>query len=57
MFGKRIGFLKFEADVIDKETGKKVSSYILVFYIVMVWFGVWIACGAFVSSFSLHWWP
>ena len=26
MFGKRIGFLKFVADVIDKETGKKVSN-------------------------------
>ena len=25
MFGKRIGFLKFKADIIDKETGKKVS--------------------------------
>lgn len=24
MFGKRIGFLKFKADVIDKETGTKV---------------------------------
>ncbi|KAG5537101.1 hypothetical protein RHGRI_024516 [Rhododendron griersonianum] len=24
MFGKRVGFLKFKADVIDKETGKKV---------------------------------
>lgn len=25
MFGKRVGFLKFKADVIDKETGQKVS--------------------------------
>lgn len=25
MFGKRVGFLKFKADVIDKETGKKVN--------------------------------
>lgn len=25
MFGKRVGFLKFKADVIDKETGNKVS--------------------------------
>jgi len=24
MFGKRIGFLKFKADIFDKETGKKV---------------------------------
>lgn len=24
MFGSRLGFLKFKADVIDKETGKKV---------------------------------
>lgn len=24
MFGGRVGFLKFKADVIDKETGKKV---------------------------------
>ncbi|KAM5572681.1 nudix hydrolase 14, chloroplastic [Rosa sericea] len=28
MFGKRIGFLKFEADVIDKETGKKVPGIV-----------------------------
>ena len=46
MFGKRIGFLKFKADVIDKETGKKVSSYMPLFYIVLfvhkVWFGIWI---------------
>ena len=26
MFGKRIGFLKFKADIFDKETGKKVSD-------------------------------
>lgn len=26
MFGKRVGFLKFKADVIDKETGKKVDQ-------------------------------
>ena len=24
MFGNRVGFLKFKADVLDKETGKKV---------------------------------
>lgn len=24
MFGKRIGFLKFKADIVDKETGQKV---------------------------------
>lgn len=24
MFGGRVGFLKFKADIIDKETGKKV---------------------------------
>lgn len=24
MFGKRLGFLKFKADIIDKETGQKV---------------------------------
>lgn len=24
MFGNRIGFLKFKADILDKETGKKV---------------------------------
>ena len=24
-FGKRIGFLKFKAEIIDKETGKQVS--------------------------------
>ncbi|KAK9927393.1 hypothetical protein M0R45_024577 [Rubus argutus] len=28
MFGKRIGFLKFQADVIDKETGKKVPGIV-----------------------------
>ncbi|KAI3687496.1 hypothetical protein L1987_81193 [Smallanthus sonchifolius] len=28
MFGKRIGFLKFKADVIDKETGKKVPGIV-----------------------------
>ncbi|XP_062001189.1 nudix hydrolase 14, chloroplastic-like [Rosa rugosa] len=28
MFGKRIGFLKFEADVIDKETGEKVPGIV-----------------------------
>lgn len=27
MFGKRIGFLKFKAEIIDKETGNKVSYY------------------------------
>lgn len=26
MFGKRIGFLKFKADIFDKETGHKVSK-------------------------------
>lgn len=26
MFGKRVGFLKFKADVIDKQTGQKVSN-------------------------------
>lgn len=26
MFGKHVGFLKFKADVIDKETGKKVDQ-------------------------------
>lgn len=24
MFGKRVGFLKFKADILDKETGKMV---------------------------------
>uniref|UniRef100_A0A5B7B1G3 Nudix hydrolase domain-containing protein n=1 Tax=Davidia involucrata TaxID=16924 RepID=A0A5B7B1G3_DAVIN len=28
MFGKRVGFLKFKADVIDKETGKKVPGIV-----------------------------
>lgn len=27
MFGKRVGFLKFKADIFDKETGNKVSDY------------------------------
>lgn len=26
MFGGRIGFLKFKADIFDKETGKKVFN-------------------------------
>lgn len=30
MFGKRIGFLKFKADIVDKETGQKVSYHLLV---------------------------
>jgi ADP-sugar diphosphatase len=28
MFGERIGFLKFKADIFDKETGKKVCSHL-----------------------------
>lgn len=28
MFGKRIGFLKFKADIFCKETGQKVSNYL-----------------------------
>ncbi|XP_062112707.1 nudix hydrolase 14, chloroplastic-like, partial [Humulus lupulus] len=28
MFGKRIGFLKFKADVLDKSTGKKVPGIV-----------------------------
>lgn len=28
MFGKRLGFLKFKADIFDKETGKKVSNHL-----------------------------
>lgn len=31
MFGKRVGFLKFKADIIDKETGSKVL-YSLMMY-------------------------
>lgn len=27
MFGNRLGFLKFKADVIDKETGQKVLMH------------------------------
>ncbi|CAL5385643.1 unnamed protein product [Camellia sinensis] len=27
MFGKRVGFVKFNADVIDKATGKKSSNW------------------------------
>lgn len=26
MFGKRVGFLKFKADIIDKNTGSKVLN-------------------------------
>lgn len=32
MFGNRIGFLKFQADIFDKETGKKVSSPVTSLY-------------------------
>jgi ADP-sugar diphosphatase len=28
MFGERIGFLKFKADIFDKETGKKVCGHL-----------------------------
>ncbi len=28
MFGERVGFLKFKAEIFYKETGKKVSNYI-----------------------------
>lgn len=28
MFGKRIGFLKFTADVYDRVTGKKVNDHV-----------------------------
>ncbi|KAK2989137.1 hypothetical protein RJ640_027211 [Escallonia rubra] len=28
MFGKRIGFLKFKADILDRETGKKVPGVV-----------------------------
>lgn len=28
MFGKRIGFLKFKADIIDKGTGQKVFDHL-----------------------------
>ncbi|GAB2209837.1 hypothetical protein Droror1_Dr00027062, partial [Drosera rotundifolia] len=27
-FGKRVGFLKFKADIIDKETGHKVPGIV-----------------------------
>ena len=30
MFGERIGFLKFKADILDKESGHKVSSCICI---------------------------
>lgn len=30
MFGERIGFLKFKADILDKESGHKVSYHLLV---------------------------
>ena len=29
MFGERIGFIKFKADIFDKETGKKVFNHLL----------------------------
>lgn len=29
MFGRRVGFLKFKADIIDKETGAKVINLTL----------------------------
>ncbi|XP_028076173.1 nudix hydrolase 14, chloroplastic-like isoform X2 [Camellia sinensis] len=28
MFGKRVGFVKFNADVVDKATGKKVPGIV-----------------------------
>lgn len=28
MFGERVGFLKFKADIVDKETGKMVFKHI-----------------------------
>ncbi|XP_010248023.1 PREDICTED: nudix hydrolase 14, chloroplastic isoform X1 [Nelumbo nucifera] len=28
MFGKRVGFLKFKADILDKETGKKIPGIV-----------------------------
>lgn len=31
MFGKRIGFLKFTADIYDKAMGKKVYNYLHVY--------------------------
>lgn len=35
MFGSRVGFLKFKADIIDEETGAKVinlSIYVLIIF-------------------------
>lgn len=34
MFGKRIGFLKFTADVYDKATGKKVYDHVYLLLLV-----------------------
>lgn len=37
MFGKRIGFLKFTADVYDKATGKKVYDHVVFSLCVPLW--------------------
>lgn len=36
MFGKHVGFLKFKADVIDKETGKKVDQLMASLWIFLI---------------------
>lgn len=33
MFGSKIGFLKFKADIYDKESGKKVSGDYHLFFL------------------------
>jgi hypothetical protein len=41
MFGKRVGFLKFKADIIDEETKTKVIHWNVAITVVLLWF-VWI---------------
>jgi len=43
MFGKRIGFLKFKAEIIDKETGNKVAYYLHNIFSLLVCRGVFMS--------------
>ena len=42
MFGKRVGFLKFKADIIDEETKTKVIDWIVAITVVYCCAFVWI---------------
>lgn len=43
MFGKRIGFLKFIAEIIDKETGNKVSYDLHNMFSLLVYWGIFMS--------------